>query len=372
MEKICKYCGINKSITEFSRYKSSLGNVLYRHKCKECVRPKKIKEVITDEMVLKKYNELNTVCGVAKFFKKRQSTIRDILIKNGINTKSKIRNKVDLYTNEKICTKCLVSKSLDSFTLRSNGNYTSQCRKCRSDYSTQKFKERYKNDPKVREKRKKQVYSYRSKNKDKVREWSSKWSKNNRDKINKHSREYYTKNKEYFKKKSHKTYRKRWDNDEEYRNKINKQTRKRHKRLYHTDEVYRRKCIDYQVKRHKKRYESDELYKFKTVIRKIVGGAFHRMGYTKKSKSKDILGAEWVVVREHLESKFQEGMTWENRGLYGWHIDHIIPLSEAKNEEDVVRLSHYTNLQPLWAKDNMNKSNKILDEHKHLVIDYVS
>jgi len=273
---------------------------------------------------------------------------------------------------EKICTKCLVSKSLDFFTLRSNGSYLSQCRKCRSDYNTQKIKEKYKNDPEFREKRKTQVDSYRSKNKDKVKEWSSNWAKNNRDKVNARSREYYAENKEYFKEKSHKSYQKRWDNDEEYRNTINKRSKERHQLLYNTDEVYRKNYIDNQIKKHKERFETDELYKFKTVIRKVVGKSFNRMGYTKKSKSMDILGADWNVVKEHIENKFQEGMTWENRGLYGWHIDHIIPLSEAKNEEDVIRLSHYTNLQPLWAKDNMSKSDKILDEYKHLVGDYVS
>jgi hypothetical protein len=135
--------------------------------------------------------------------------------------------------------------------------------------------------------------------------------------------------------------------------------KERHQLLYNTDEVYRKNCIDNQIKKHKERFETDELYKFKTVIRKVVGKSFYRMGYDKKSKSRDILGDDWIVVKEHLENKFQEGMTWENRGLHGWHIDHIIPLSEAKNEEDVIRLSHYTNLQPLWAEDNLRKSNKL-------------
>jgi hypothetical protein len=51
-------------------------------------------------------------------------------------------------------------------------------------------------------------------------------------------------------------------------------------------------------------------------------------------------------------------MSWDNHGE--WHIDHIIPLSSAKNENDVYTLCHYTNLQPLWAEENLRKSNKII------------
>jgi hypothetical protein len=358
MGKICNCCGVNKPINDFDKYTSS-GKVLYRHKCKECRKPIKVITIITDDMVLEKYNELNTIKDVAKFFKKGLSTIRKILRNNGIDTTIKVKNKIDLVTNEKICTKCLKPKPLESFWLMPNGKYPSRCRECQTEYTVQFNKDRYKNDPEFRKKRKEQVDSYRSKNKDKVKVWSSNWGKNNRDKINAHSREYVAKNKEYFKNKSKKYYRKRWDTDLEYREKISNQAKERHQLLYYTDEVYRKKYINNQVSRHKKRYDSDEMYRFKTIIRKVVGGAFHRMKYPKNSKSKDILGADWIVVKEYIENKFKDGMTWENRGLYGWHIDHIIPISEGKTEEEVIKLSHYTNLQPLWAKDNLRKSNKV-------------
>jgi hypothetical protein len=53
-------------------------------------------------------------------------------------------------------------------------------------------------------------------------------------------------------------------------------------------------------------------------------------------------------------------MSWENHHLDGWHIDHIIPLSSAKNEEDINELCHFTNLQPLWSVENYKKGKKIL------------
>ncbi len=70
------------------------------------------------------------------------------------------------------------------------------------------------------------------------------------------------------------------------------------------------------------------------------------------------LGCSLEYLKNHLESKFQPGMTWENQGK--WHMDHIIPLSSTKIEKDLYKLCHYTNLQPLWAVDNLKKGKKIL------------
>ena len=66
------------------------------------------------------------------------------------------------------------------------------------------------------------------------------------------------------------------------------------------------------------------------------------------------------MLKKHIESQFKDGMSWENHKHDGWHIDHIIPLSSAKNEENVYKLCHYTNLQPLWATENYKKGKKII------------
>jgi hypothetical protein len=75
----------------------------------------------------------------------------------------------------------------------------------------------------------------------------------------------------------------------------------------------------------------------------------------------DIIGCSPEFLKEYLENQFAEGMSWDNHGQYSWHIDHIIPLSSAKTDEEIYKLCHYTNLQPLWAEDNLRKSNKILN-----------
>lgn len=79
----------------------------------------------------------------------------------------------------------------------------------------------------------------------------------------------------------------------------------------------------------------------------------------KDNKTFDIVGCSPEFLKEYLEQKFTEGMSWNLVGQH-IHIDHIIPLSSAKTEEEVYKLCHYTNLQPLWAEDNLKKGSKIL------------
>ena len=85
---------------------------------------------------------------------------------------------------------------------------------------------------------------------------------------------------------------------------------------------------------------------------------------SKKGSAVRDLGCSIDFLVKYLESKFQDGMTWENRGIHTWHIDHIIPLSSfnLEDEEQFKKAVHYTNLQPLWAKDNLTKRNKIIKQ----------
>lgn len=76
------------------------------------------------------------------------------------------------------------------------------------------------------------------------------------------------------------------------------------------------------------------------------------------NKTFNIVGCTPQELKEYLEKKFTDEMSWDNYGQ--WHIDHKIPLSSAISDDDVYKLCHYTNLQPLWSEDNLKKSNKIL------------
>ena len=80
----------------------------------------------------------------------------------------------------------------------------------------------------------------------------------------------------------------------------------------------------------------------------------------KKGSILVMLGCSIPELKKHLESQFQPGMSWDNYGLHGWHIDHIKPLAafDLTDENQVKQACHYSNLQPLWAEDNLRKGTK--------------
>lgn len=122
------------------------------------------------------------------------------------------------------------------------------------------------------------------------------------------------------------------------------------------------------------RSKEDPFFRLMMNFRQRTTLAIKQKGYTKKSKTKKVLGCEWEFLKEHLENQFTKGMTWDNYGE--WHVDHIIPISMAETEEQLYKLSHYTNLQPLWGVENLAKNDKLpkdqIDKAKSLglTIDY--
>lgn len=72
------------------------------------------------------------------------------------------------------------------------------------------------------------------------------------------------------------------------------------------------------------------------------------------------MGCTVEELKKYLESKWQEGMSWDNYGFHGWHIDHIKPLASFNltDRDELLKACHYTNLQPLWCKDNMKKGKR--------------
>lgn len=164
---------------------------------------------------------------------------------------------------------------------------------------------------------------------------------NNKERERQKRKEIYAKNKDALKQRSRANYRKNRDKILEA-NRLQRQT-ERYKSNQRT--------------RNKQRYDTDPTYKLAIAVRNRIRKVL--MGMSKSASSEKLTGCSWEELRRHLENQFLNGMTWENYGFYGWHIDHKIPLASAQSLSEIEALCHYTNLQPLWAEDNLKKGDEL-------------
>lgn len=130
-------------------------------------------------------------------------------------------------------------------------------------------------------------------------------------------------------------------------------TQKRKVWLKHNRLKVRKREAEYR----RKRQLQDPCFKLLLNLRSRINIALCRN--SKVGSTLDLLGCSIQELKSHLESQFKPGMTWDNHTVQGWHIDHIIPCSkfDLTNPDDQRECFHYTNLQPLWSKENLVKSN---------------
>lgn len=133
--------------------------------------------------------------------------------------------------------------------------------------------------------------------------------------------------------------------------------RKEQKKQY--DIIYRQNNKAKINARHLHKKRTDPIYKLKLLLRNRLGTAIKK-NYKKGSAVTD-LGCSILDFKLYIESKFKPGMSWNNWSIHGWHIDHIIPLSSfnLNDRNEFLKAVHYTNLQPLWAHENLSKSDRI-------------
>lgn len=169
---------------------------------------------------------------------------------------------------------------------------------------------------------------------------------NNKEKIDKRRKEYAIENKERIK-----AVRLNYFSSEQYR-----------KRKAEYDIEYRKNNKE-KIAEHKKRWE---LKNRNEINFKIVRNLRRRIHHVIKDNYKSdstiqLLGCTVEEFIKYLENQFTDGMTWENYGVDGWHIDHILPCSsfDLSIEENQRKCFHFSNMQPLWAIDNLKKSKKI-------------
>jgi hypothetical protein len=110
----------------------------------------------------------------------------------------------------------------------------------------------------------------------------------------------------------------------------------------------------------KKRRQEVPIFRLLSNVRSRFKAYLSLKKINKQNKTLELVGCSPQELKTHIEKYFRKGMSWENYGIDTWHIDHIRPLSLAKNWDDIVnlKLMHYTNLRPLWAKQNLQKSDK--------------
>jgi len=230
----------------------------------------------------------------------------------------------------KVCKKC--NKNLHTHLFykdkKYKDGYNSWCKNCHKEYSNKKYQ---KNKDHIVRKNK----EYYENNKEIIKNRRSAYYYNNKNSLAEMSKAYYRKNKE--------TIRKRHS---EYKLKNIEAERIRNKRWYSINK-------DKILQRHNERYEYDIIYKIKYALRNRFKQAFRKT--YKRGSAIEHLGCSIEELKKHLESQFQPGMTWDNYGE--WHIDHIVPFAKFDmiKLEDQQKACHYTNLQPLWAKDNLKK-----------------
>ena len=225
----------------------------------------------------------------------------------------------------KICCTCKQLKTLESFGRLSSSKdgYRHDCKDCRKI-----------NSIKNKHKHKEYKKNYYLLNKEKCNESSRKWYDNNIELKKEYDKEYAIKNKD-----------KRSDNYKKWRFDNVDKIREYKKVYYHTVTMN----------------DPDKIIKISA--RSLV----KRFLKVKKNTTNEIIGCSYEFLREYLESKFEYWMSWDNYGkyngnlYYGWDIDHIIPISYAKTDEEVVKLNHYTNLQPLCSKVNRDIKRDKLD-----------
>lgn len=223
----------------------------------------------------------------------------------------------------KICSKCNENKPFSSFNKDKSGKngLCAQCKDCRHKY-------RIKN----REHTKKYNKQYNKDNVDKIKDLKAKYRENNREKIKNNRREYHLKNK----------------------NKCNK--RSKDYKLKNKDKIRKYKKDYYDRK-----YFSDPNFKLQMRLRSRLREVVK--GKTKTGSAIRDLGCSIDELRRYIESMFYkhpitgEMMSWDNHGVYGWHIDHVRPLAsfDLTDRKQFLQACHYTNLQPLWAEENLKK-----------------
>lgn len=195
----------------------------------------------------------------------------------------------------------------------------------------------------IRKRRREYARLWRARNAEHWRAYNRQLRKNNPERVLAYRKAYKEKNPERIRELSRKRYSKNRDavlarNKEWY--------------LRNRDKVVRK-----QSERDRTRAATDPAFKCKKMLRNRIVEVLKRQNVVKYQRTAELIGCDREFLRRWIESKFTDGMTWRNHGFNGWHIDHIRPCAsfDLTDREQQKQCFHYSNLQPLWAKQNQSK-----------------
>jgi hypothetical protein len=369
--KVCRKCNIDLPLSEYHKPDK---NGYYDYKCRKCYKEeyretkgaevaerKRLKKAILEEKGVKECNVCKLEFPLSNFKKTNNGYYiyrcndcynvkqREKRLKKKIENGCVVEPKLIVKDGFKICNECNLELPISDFYIKNKdrGTYECKCKKCRYKSSIEYLKE-YNSIPENRNRIKEKQRAY-----EKKKALEAKIIRDNLKAEKQKLIDIEIENKRI---------------DKEQQDLI-REEKNRLKEYRKTDE-YRieqdKRNKDRRKERFKFRFNNDELFALKKRLRNLVRNSFRKKGYHKlESKTKDIIGISFNEFKLYMESKFVDGMNWENRSA--WHIDHIIPLSTAKSAQELIALSHYTNLQPLWAIENLKKGDKLIYTEEELM-----
>jgi hypothetical protein len=197
---------------------------------------------------------------------------------------------------------------------------------------------------------------YRSENIEKYKVYIKKWNSENKEHLSEYKKRRVEQFPELIKKQKKESY---WRNRDKILKKFNKNKdeiyRKNKERFLENPEKFRAQRAAFQRK-----FRQIPSRKFAMSQQGRIRIALKSQNVKKRNKTIELIGCSFSDLRKHLESLFWPGMNWENHGRYGWHVDHIIPIAKFDLSDSYQQkiCFNFTNMQPLWWRDNISKGKK--------------
>lgn len=207
-----------------------------------------------------------------------------------------------------------------------------------------------------REQNKEYFKEYGERNKEHIKEYKKEYYEQNKEYIKEYKKEHYEQNKEHFKERNKEYY----EQNKEYFKERNKEYYGQNREYF---KKYREQNREQYNERRRDSYASDGNFKTSIICRSMLRRTLNATSSTKDSRTYELLGYCNEQLKTSIESKFLEGMSWDNYGV--WHIDHIYPVMRYIKDgvEDPSIINALDNLIPMWAEHNKEKSERTLEEY---------